>query len=104
MHFSISHAVFFAACLYRVSFRAAAFSTGVLRALRRPPWSAILSDAHAALLGYVIHMATFFELSFFAKLTLRLVGIENAFAHLLFPFHFFEMAFGYAFFALRDTY
>ena len=47
-------------------------------------------------MGYLLHCVTFFALAFFAKLTLRLVGIENAFAHLLFPFHFFEMAFAYA--------
>ena len=58
----------------------------------------------AFLAGYCIHMATFFALSMFAKLTLRHVGVENAFAHLLAPFHFFEMAFGYAFFALRSAY
>jgi len=104
LYFSIAHAVFFAGCLYRVSFRAAAFSTGLMGMLRRPPWSDQLSDANASLLGYVTHMFIFYSVKFFAQSTLRLASIENAFAHLLFPFHFFELSFGYAFFALRKSY
>ena len=35
-----------------------------------------------------------------AKLVLQLAGIENAFAHLLFPFHVFDVASNYALFSL----
>ena len=46
----------------------------------------------------------FTALTAFAKVTLQLVAVQNSFAHLLFPFHFFDMASSYTFFAIRDTF
>jgi hypothetical protein len=99
--FSISHAVYFVACLYRVSYRAAAFSIGCQKF-----FSTFLANdpTLAALLSQLLHQICFTSIHLLAKLTLQLVGIQNAFAHLLFPFHFFDVASNYAFFAIRDTF
>ena len=99
--FSISHAIYFAACLYRVSYRAAAFSIGCQSLLNRHFES---DPTLAALLAQLAHQLCFTSIHALAKLTLQLVGIQNAFAHLLFPFHFFDVASNYAFFAIRDTF
>lgn len=99
LNFSITHAVFYCASLYTVAYRAKAFSFYITGAYAKnlPPNSAYA----APLLGQLTHQTCFTLIASFARLTLGLAGMENCFAHHLFPFHFFDVASNYAFFSIQ---
>ena len=105
IRFSLAHCIFLVAVLYKLGFNATQIDSLLLNkiedALEYYEIDWLVS--YSVTICMIGHFIIFITVTSLGKISLRLVSTNNACAHLLFPFQFFDFVFLYTFFTIRST-